>query len=107
MSTEQLALELPQATERRYVCCGLPCAGLHERPTAARPFPHAPDCPNPAVGGWIHRETGMIVRRLHCGDEAIRSGMCPHGGRAPAREGMFDPHGGRCCIEVRREACGS
>jgi hypothetical protein len=99
----QLGLDLAAAVERRYVCCGMPCAELGERPTAERPFPHAPDCDNPAVlGGWVHRETGMIVRRLHCGESAMRSGECPHGGAPRHQRGLWDPYGGRCCVEVRR-----
>jgi hypothetical protein len=73
--SEQLALGVETATERRYTCCGMPCGPLppslmtpegaaRARELVAIPRPHAGDCPNPIVGTWIDRETGWIMRRL-------------------------------------------
>lgn len=96
---EQLALAVePPPPERVYGCCGLPCGPLDAPPDAI--YPHAPDCSNPNVGKWIHRETGWTIRGLHCGDAYLSGAKpCPHGGRF-ARPGVFDPYGGRCCVEL-------
>jgi hypothetical protein len=95
----QLALDL--RPERVYGCCGRRAPGLHERPSKDRPFPHADDCPNPNVGPWVDRATGCMIRRLHC---VAADGSCPHGGRPPEDPYLVDPHGGRCCLELRERA---
>lgn len=98
--SDQLALDV--AAPPAYTCCGQPCPTLQQRPTAATPFPHAPDCDNSAVvAGWIHRETGQTVRLLHC---IKADGTCPSGGTFRAREGLHDPHGGACCLTLRKRA---
>lgn len=106
-------LSLLEAAGRVYGCCGLPCGELPPAYTAgpeaaakARamgevPWPHAEDCPNPNLGSWSDRATGWPLRRLHC---IAADGSCPYGGRLPARPGLADPYGGRCCIDLKREA---
>lgn len=93
----QLALDIAEPpVERCYVCCGLPCGPL-DAPREAI-YPHAADCPNPNVGKWVHRETGWIMRRLHC---ISKDGTCPTGGVCPPTPGVFDPHDGACCLDLR------
>lgn len=102
--TDQLALDLgePEGPARLYQCCGLPCPTLGERCTAETPFPHADDCPNPNLDVWIHRATGMPIRRLHCGDDYVAGKkQCPYeGGRRPVPEGVYDPYNGACCRDL-------
>lgn len=97
--TDQLALDVePPPAQRRRLCCDSRAPELHERATAETPFPHTAECTNSALGTFLHRETGMIMRALHC----IRAdGTCPTGGVCLPREGVFDPFEGRCCIELR------
>lgn len=98
MADDQLTFDVaPAPGDRAYSCCGLPCGALDEPRDVPRP--HAPDCPNPNVGPWVHRETGFIVRRLHC---ISRDGTCPTGGVCPPRPGVFDPYDGACCITLRQ-----
>jgi hypothetical protein len=111
--SEQLALGVEAAVERRYTCCGMPCGPLppslmapegaaRARELAAIPRPHAGDCPNPVVGTWIDRATGWPIRRLGCfsvGGER----PCPYGGRFPQRSGTVDPYDGECCLTLRRK----
>lgn len=94
--TGQLAFDVAPA--RVYECCGQPCASLRERPSKARPFPHAEDCSNPNVGQWVDRATGCMIRRLHC---IGADGTCPHGGHPPDDPHLVDPYAGRCCLEIR------
>lgn len=115
----QLTLELePEELDRRYVCCGQPCGPLPPALTAgpeaaaratqleAVPWPHAGDCPNPNLGVWIDRATGWPLRRLNCGDDAMRTGRCPGGGTFRARPGLADPYDGACCIDLQRRKAG-
>lgn len=101
MSQLDLFAGLP-APERGYGCCGLPCGPLDAPADAI--YPHAADCTNPNLGTWIHRETGWTIRSLHCGDSVMSGAKpCPYGGTF-AKPGVFDPHGGRCCLDLRGDA---